>query len=410
MISSIKFEKGRVEVYEAWTVAEVRVAVEAVFSSFSERLPEDLAAKIVIKPNLNNDLVALVGNSTDLRVMVNIIEVLQELGYTNITVADGSNVGIDRREISTMKRLRFDRLESRYGVKLVNLNRDPGTVHQLHAGASPEISNTILNADFLISVPKIKTHAEAQLSCAMKNWVGIVVGQQKREVHLDLAKNIWALNEAVQPDLIIVDGLVGMEGNGPGDGVPFRFGKIIGSDNGFLNDLTVAKMVGMPLTFVPYLVHAKVAGRITRGDEVIADGVETIRVMMRAPERSKLAVLSELRSLRWLKSAVQPALKNPKVIEAAYKLKITQDVYSMEDDSITGIKRVTNDCGECKRCEQVCPTGLSAEEIGVSMTKDNCIDCLYCWWICPDGTLELEGDLGYMKRHIDKYKGVVETI
>ena len=410
MIAQIKYEKGRVEVHEAWTVAEVRAAVEGIFDSFSDRLPESRAAKVVIKPNLNNDLVALVGNSTDLRVMLSIIEALQERGYTNITVADGSNVGIDRREISTMRRLRYDRLKERCGVNLVNLNRDSGTVHELHAGASPEISNTILNADFLISVPKIKTHAEAQLSCAMKNWVGIVVGQQKREVHLDLAKNIWALNEAVQPDLIIVDGLVGMEGNGPGDGVPFRFGKIVGSDNGFLNDLTVAKMVGMPLTFVPYLVHAKVAGRISRADEVVADGVETIRVMMRAPERSKLAVLSERRSLRWLKKAVQPALKNPKVIEAAYKLKITQDVYSMDDDAITGIKRVSSDCGECTRCEQVCPTGLKVEEIGVSMTEENCIDCLYCWWICPDGALELEGNLGYMRRHIDKYKGAVEGI
>ena len=410
MITQIQFEKGRVEVHEAWTVAEVRVAVEGILSSFSERLPEARDAKIVIKPNLNNDLVALVGNSTDLRVMVSIIEGLQERGYTNITVADGSNVGIDRREISTMRRLRIGRLKERYGVSLVNLNRDTGTVHELHAGASPEISNTILDADFLISVPKIKTHAEAQLSCAMKNWVGIVVGQQKREVHLDLAKNIWALNEAVQPDLIIVDGLVGMEGNGPGDGIPFRFNKIIGSDNGFLNDLAVAKMVGMPLTFVPYLVHAKVAGRITRADEVVAEGVETVRVMMRAPERSKLAVLSESRSLRWLKRAVQPALKNSKVIEAAYKLKITQDVYSMEDDGITGIKRASTDCGECKRCEQVCPTGLKVEEIGVSMTKDNCIDCLYCWWICPDGALELEGSLGYMERHVDKYKAAVEAI
>ncbi len=87
----------------------------------------------------------------------------------------------------------------------------------LEAGALPQVSKDVLEADCLISVPTVKTHAEMVLSCAMKNWVGIARGQEKRHMHDDLGKNIFAINEVVTPDPILVDGLIVMEGNGPGD-------------------------------------------------------------------------------------------------------------------------------------------------------------------------------------------------
>ena len=154
---------GRVDVLPAWTTPEVIAGVDALLERWSASLPKDLATAIVIKPNLNNDLVALSGNCTDLRVLDALCGNLRRRGYTDITVADGSNVGIARRGISTFRRLRVDSLKVRYGVRTVDLNTDTGTPVVLHNDAHPEVANTILNADFLISVPKVKTHAEAQL-------------------------------------------------------------------------------------------------------------------------------------------------------------------------------------------------------------------------------------------------------
>lgn len=247
--------RGRFILERAWAAAEIRATVDRLLTAFEDRLPAT-DARILIKPNLNNDLVALVGNSSDLRVLAALLEGLLNRGYRDLVVADGSNVGVHRRGIDTQARLRVDRLVERYGVALMDLNEDTGVPVPLRAGGRPSVSQAVLEADFLITLPKVKTHAEAGLSCALKNQVGVCVGQDKREMHRDLGLNIVAINQAVQPDLVLVDGLVGMEGNGPGDGDPFRLGVLAMSDDSFLNDLAICRVVGMPWRSVPYLVHA----------------------------------------------------------------------------------------------------------------------------------------------------------
>lgn len=405
------FADGTVDVHEAWTTAQVKSTIEQILGDWGHALPADHDARIVIKPNLNNDLVALTGNCADLRVLCSLIEGLQNRGYRNLCVADGSNVGMARRGIDGFKRLRIGTLGERYGVDIVDLNHDDGTPMVLQAGAMPVVADTVVKADFLISVPKIKTHAEAGVSCAMKNWVGICRGQAKRHMHYDLAHNIFAINEAVLPNLIIVDGLVGMEGNGPGDGEPFRFGYLLASDSAFVNDVVVCRLVDYPLDDVGYLVHARQAGYVS--DELVSQVAETVPVLRpikRAPVRSKLAELSEAKSLHWLKLAVRPALNNPVVLEGAYKLKIIQDVYALDDDTLRLVGRKEEACGDCKRCEDFCPTHLSKDEIGVKTDAEDCIQCLYCWWVCPEDALEVDGALNHLERQVDRYKAVIEHI
>ncbi len=410
-VRTFRCSRGRVDIHEAWRTPDVKAALESAFSDWEHKLPADRGAHIVLKPNLNNDLVALTGNCVDLRVLAGIIECLQHRGFRHITLCDGSNVGIARRGISTFRRLRIEALREKYGISLVDLNHDEAQEVVLHRHAHPAIARTVFDADFLISIPKIKTHAEAGLSCAMKNWVGIARGQDKRHMHYDLARNIFAINEVIVPDLIVVDGLVGMEGNGPGDGDPFRFGHLLMSENAFLNDLVVCHLVDLPWREVPYLVHAADAGHIddTLAAEV-ADALPVLHHIRRAPPRSRLAELSEARSLEWLKRAVRPIVARPDVTEWAYKAKIIQDVYSLEDDTFSLVSRDDAHCGTCRRCEEVCPTGLTVEEIGVKIALPDCVQCLYCWWVCPKQALTLSGEPAFMSRQIERYKGVIETL
>lgn len=402
---------GRVQVMSAWTPAQVKTEVEWGLERFAEVLPEDLGTGILIKPNMNNDLAALIGNSTDLRVLCSLIEALKNRGYHRIQVADGSNVGVHRRGINTFARLRIDKLVPRYGVSILDLNQDGGVPVPLQAGARPKIARAIMDAEFLISVPKIKTHAEAGLSCALKNWVGICTGQDKREMHRDLGRNIMAINEVVKPDLILVDGLVGMEGNGPGDGEPFRLGHLMMSTEAFTNDVVACRLVGMPIERVPYLEHAIDAGLVSAELlEQSASQVPVLRQIRPAPQRSRLAELSEARSLNWLKLAVRPVVDNPRVSRLAYRAGIIQDRYNLQDDSITGLHLRKDKCDDCGACAEVCPTHLSAEEIGVKTEPEDCIQCLYCWWACPQEALELDGELHYMEAHAARYKEQVEAL
>lgn len=402
---------ARVDILPAWTQAEVADGVRALLAQWAHRLPADRATPVVIKPNLNNDLVALSGNCADLRVLDALCAELRARGYTDLTVADGSNVGIARRGISTFRRLRVDSLTARYGVRTVDLNTDAGTPVVLHGDAHPEVANTILNAGFLISVPKVKTHAEAQLSCAMKNWVGICRGQDKRHMHYDLGRNILAINEVVQPDLILVDGLVGMEGNGPGDGEPYRLGLLAMSDDAFVNDAVIARTIGLPWAEVPYLRHAVEAGLLAPELTARIDAeVAVVRPVKRPPERTRLARLAEARSLEWLKRTVRPVVQKPEVTEIAYKLKIVQDVYFLEDDTLRVAGRKAEACGTCARCVDFCPTGLPLADIGTKTALPDCAQCLYCWWVCPKDAIVLEGEPQGMARQIARYKKDIEAL
>ena len=408
---SLNNDTGQVWATMAWTADEIRREIESLLNHFSERLPENLDAQIVLKPNLNNDLVALSGNCTDLRVLASLVEGLQQRGYRNLTIADGSNVGVDRRGIDTFKRLRVDALAERHGVRTVNLNLEDGRTHALHGGANPRIAAIIEDADFLICVPTIKTHVEAGMSCAMKNWVGIVVGQDKRQMHYALNQNIQAINEVVKPDLIVVDGIVGMEGNGPGDGEPVRLGFLVGATHAPLCDLSVAQMVGLERQRIPYLMEAIRVGVLSEADiEAVTESFSLVKKMVPAPDRPTLAKVSEDPRLAWLKRAVRPLTDKPVIAEAAYRLGVIQDVYNLEDDEIQGITRSQKECAPCTACEDVCPTGLVVDEIGVKTEMPDCIGCLYCWWVCPDDVLQLHGSAGAMHRQVDRYKQVIENL
>lgn len=404
---SYSSSRGRVDVRTAKSTGEIHTTVEALLSLWEHRLPAARDARIVIKPNLNNDLVALTGNSVDLRVLDALLGGLQRRGYRDLTVADGSNVGIERRHIDSLRRLRVRALCARAGVAVVDLNRDEGRPVNLEGGAKPLVARTILDCDYLISVPKIKTHAEAGLSCAMKNWVGITVGQDKRQMHYDLGRNIFVLNRVVRPDLILVDGVIGMEGNGPGDGDPVGLGLLLMSDDAILNDRLVCRLVDMPVEQVPYLIHAREDG-LLEGEEELERQVPVLHHLRPAPARSRLAVLSEARELLWLKKAARPIVAQPRVTEAAYKLKIIQDVYSLEDDSLRLVGRDDSGCGDCSRCAEACPTQVPLAEIGVDF-KD-CVQCLYCWWVCPKEALKLEGEQGHLARQVQRYKRAIETL
>ena len=79
-------------------------------------------ANIFLKPNLNSNMNALTGNTTDLRIIAAVTEFLKESGYKNITIGDGTNSGFYRNGISVISRLVIDKLAKYYSVKVVDLN------------------------------------------------------------------------------------------------------------------------------------------------------------------------------------------------------------------------------------------------------------------------------------------------
>jgi uncharacterized protein (DUF362 family) len=380
----------------------------------------NLPDEVIIKPNLNNDLCAFTGNSVDLRVIAALLQVLKDRGVKDIQIAEGFNVGMDRRSIDGMKRLRIDRLAKYFGAGVININQDMPMRVRLVGHSSALIARKVIETPFLINLCKVKTHVEMVMSCSLKNWIGIFLGQYKRYAHENLAENIVCINELVRPKIILVDGLIGMEGNGPGDGDPVRMDLMLAGDNAFLVDLVVAKMIGFQWQEIPCLAIAHRKGHIQDEDiAIVQQKIPTLRAFTRPPPRGRLAIASEARMLIWLKHLIRPFVTEGYLLMLAYRLGIVQDVYSLSDDKIHAAWISENAVREYRHCiKQICP--MNWDFLCASAPRRNgklalfesgeCIQCLYCFWALPEGSVVLHGELGYLKRHVEKYKHRIERL
>jgi uncharacterized protein (DUF362 family)/NAD-dependent dihydropyrimidine dehydrogenase PreA subunit len=350
---------------------------------------------------------ALTGNSTDLRILVALIGCLKQRGYGNIVIGDGPNVGIDRRNINVFKRLRVDVLAQRLGVRCVNLNHDQSETVRISGQVVP-IARTALEAEFFVNLPKIKTHAEAMVSLCLKNMIGCVVGQDKRQIHKGLQENIVKLNGVLKPHLHIVDGLIAMEGNGPGDGRPVRLDLLLSGDDPFLTDTLCARLIGIHWHEVVALRIAKDNGYLK--DQYIQEiegSVPVLRPLQRPPSRNILAKLADVRLLYPLKRLLRPLTSLPLATRVAYGLHIIQDVYDPMDDDVQHVVRRAELCRGCGLCEAYCPMGLEKGAIGTHPPSGECIQCLYCCFVCPTGAVRAEGRLGFLVKMADKYAGEI---
>jgi uncharacterized protein (DUF362 family) len=371
-------------------------------------LPRQASARFLLKPNLNNDLNGLTGNSTDLRLLRALIEALQERGYRNLTIADGPNFGVHRLGINVFRRLAVDRLAALYGVKCVDLNFDQGRPVELLGGRLTRIAATCLEADYMINLPKLKTHAEAGLSLACKNLIGCNVGVNKKRAHDDLPRAIVRLNQILRPQLHIVDGLVAMEGNGPGDGLPRELGLLFSGRDPFLLDAAIARLVGITPDRLPHLAVARQQGLLDVRDWEAVAGLTPLVRLLPAPPRRLIARALTRNSLTWFRDLTRPLFANRLVIRLLHRLRIVQDIYEATEAEIGRLS--LNGAGrdaELSRLSAYCPVGLDINRFRFDPAEERCIGCLYCFWLSPDGLVRLDGDLGYLRTHLDRYQTLV---
>lgn len=146
------------------------------------------------------------------------------------------------------------------------------------------LSKTILCADFVVSMPKMKTHHWAGVTLSLKNMFGIVPGScygwPKNALHwAGLTRSILDINSTVRPDFAIVDGIVGMEGNGPIQGTAKPCGVLVLGDDPVAVDGTCARLMGLVPERIDYLCHAGLLLGHLRTEKIrqLGEHVEDVR-------------------------------------------------------------------------------------------------------------------------------------
>ena len=138
-------------------------------------------------------------------------------------------------------------------IRFVDLNRDRLIRTPLHTSymrmKNLWLPRTVLEADFLVSMPKIKTHHWAGVTLGMKNMFGVVPGARygwpKNILHWKgIQESILDLCATAPVHFVIADGIVAMEGNGPLNGTPRLLGKIVLADDPVAADATCARLMG----------------------------------------------------------------------------------------------------------------------------------------------------------------------
>ncbi|WP_435011143.1 DUF362 domain-containing protein [Tundrisphaera lichenicola] len=155
------------------------------------------------------------------------------------------------------------------GLEFVDLNHDDVFEVPNRRGftglRSLYLPSTLRRADLVVSLPKMKTHHWAGVTLAMKNLFGVMpgvaYGWPKNVLHkAGISGSILDINAAVKPSLAIVDGIVGMEGDGPIMGTPVASGVLVMGANLPAVDATAARLMGLDPRRIPYLAEA--SGRL----------------------------------------------------------------------------------------------------------------------------------------------------
>jgi uncharacterized protein (DUF362 family) len=220
------------------------------------------------------------------------------LGASQVLIGDGP--AMDRDTEAIIESVRLREFVGPLARIFVDLNIDDVERVPLTTKASRlkelYMPKTVLGADLVVSMPKLKTHHWAGVTLSLKNMFGTVPGScygwPKNVLHWAGIDNaILDINAAVKPDFAIVDGIVGMEGNGPIQGTPKVCGALIFGDDPVAVDATCCRVMGLMPERIKYLAAAGTMLGHINANKIQQLGETT------AALRSKFSVIKEFSAL-----------------------------------------------------------------------------------------------------------------
>ena len=235
---------------------------DVIFRGLRELRIDVTGRRVLLKPNMVEYEPGTAINTHPL-VVAGAAAALQRAGAARVVVAEGPG---HRRDVEYLlastglgNHLRDDR------IRFTDLNHDDVRMVPVQGGftrlAQLALPAELLDADFVVSMPKLKTHHWAGMTCSMKNLFGVVPGAvygwPKNLLHLrGIHESIHDLTATVKPHLAIVDGITAMEGDGPIMGKPRALGFIAMGTDVVAVDGTCARIIGLAPERIAYLEKA----------------------------------------------------------------------------------------------------------------------------------------------------------
>lgn len=241
-----------------------------------------------------------------------------------------------------------------------------------------EVIDVVQDCQAIINLPKLKTHNLTTITGAIKNMFGVVPGFTKVGYHLRFDNTtaftgmLLDLVMLIRPTLNIMDGILGMEGDGPGrSGTPRNTGIVMMSDDPVAMDLVMGKIMDVDEKYNPYIRIARERG-ISSADwkniEIIGAMLDEFIIRdFKLPKNAGQEKLIENRFINtyiipWVRSSLNP--------------------YPYAD---------MNKCNNCGICQKVCPQkAIICTENNVKFDYSNCTRCFCCSEMCTEGAIDIK--------------------
>lgn len=316
--------------------------------------------KVMIKPNivmLSNEKGKQIAITTNNSLIEAVCKFLKK-NECKIYIGESSFMDT----LGAMKKTGIDKIAKKYKAKLVVFEQEKLVyIKDNNAKVLKKfpVAKILKEVDYIIDMPKMKTHTLAHVTLGVKNLYGLIPGGLKQRLH-NKAKNerfseiLLDIYQNFPPQLTILDGVIGMEGHGPASGIPKHVGLIMASKNAIALDICASKIMG----FNPRHIHTNKYA-IQRG--------------LYPNYKFELVGLDKLPIIPFKKPWARTGLTNKML--AFFKEK--------------PIRCDHNKCIKCRICEKHCPASAINLEPFPVIDRKKCIRCFCCMEICPQHALSL---------------------
>ena len=342
-------------------------------------IPKD--AKILLKPNLLKRAEVEKAVITHPVVVGAFARILRENGYEQIVLADSCGHGTTQ---AVIRGTGMDTYLEKYQIPAIDYSEGIKVDYPQGIQAKEFIlPKELLEQNCVISLSKMKNHALERITGAVKNSYGFVYGFHKAKGHTQypsadsFARMLIDLNKCVAPKLYVMDGIVAMEGNGPGSGDPVQMNVMLMSTDPVALDSVFSRLVYLKPEMVPTNYHGEKMGLGTWKEEEITlltpDGEISMSEAVKRYGNPQFNVdRTEVRKNIWTRMAGA--------------LNIFQKKPYIEADK----------CVRCGICVQSCPVPGKAVDFRKGKGKPpvydykKCIRCFCCQEMCPKKAIKVK--------------------
>ncbi|MFA5772337.1 MAG: DUF362 domain-containing protein [Thermoplasmata archaeon] len=338
---------------------------------------------VLLKPNVLMPKPPEAAVTTHPEIIRTMINLVKEAGGIPVI---GDGCGSAYSTSTAFKASGIEEIANENGVELINFEKSGMYKLDNPNGEilkSVIVAKPVIDADVIISLPKLKTHMLTIYTGAVKNFYGAIPSTMKRHTHYTATSSekfseaVVDIYSMIKPDMAIMDGILGMEGSGPSAGKPIKSNLIAAG----YDCVSVDAVCSAIIEFEPLKIHTtRIASSRGLGEgrleniEIVGESIKNVKIRFKKPA-------GYYKIINYI----------PQSVACTAKVIIPKRMPFILEDK----------CIKCHACEKACPVQaiLIGEKGKISkIDRRKCVLCYCCHEMCPNKAIALKSRLPILQR------------